>query len=69
MQTTLRCPLKKEAIIDIAMTTIVSATKDLTRVAPCCQDTGLWKLGLAYEVLGREYPDQFTGVYSIICFP
>jgi hypothetical protein len=41
------------------MTTIVSATKDPILLAPCCQDTGLWKLDLDYEVLGRKYPDQF----------
>ncbi len=40
------------------MTTIVSATKDPILVAPHCQDTGLWKLDLDYEVLGQEYPDQ-----------
>jgi hypothetical protein len=33
--------------------------------APCCQDTGLWKLDLDYEVLGHEYPDLFiVGVYK-----
>jgi hypothetical protein len=55
---------KKEArIYKDAMTTIVSATKDPILVAPCCQDTGLWKLNLDYEVLGNKYPDQFiTGV-------
>jgi hypothetical protein len=41
------------------MTTIVSATKDPILVAPCCQDTGLWKLDLDYDVLGRKYPNQF----------
>jgi hypothetical protein len=41
------------------MTTIVSATKDPILVALHCQDTGLWKLNLDYEVLGQEYPDQF----------
>jgi hypothetical protein len=41
------------------MTTIVSATKDAILIAPRCQDTGLWELNLDYEVLGREYPDQF----------
>jgi hypothetical protein len=41
------------------MTTISSASKDPILVAPCCQDTGLWKLDLDYEVLGRKYPDQF----------
>jgi hypothetical protein len=51
---------KKEARIYNATTTIVSATKDPILVAPRCQDTGLWKLNLDYEVLGREYPDQFT---------
>ncbi len=39
--------------------TIVSATKDSILIAPRCQDTRLWKLGLDYEVLGQEYPDQF----------
>ncbi len=43
---------KKEARIYNATTTIVSATKDPIRVAPCCQDTKLWKLDLDYEVLG-----------------
>ncbi len=41
------------------MTTIISTSKDPILVAPCCQDTGLWKLDLDYEVLGWEYPDQF----------
>jgi hypothetical protein len=50
---------KKEARIYNATTSIVSASKDPILVAPCCQDTGLWKLDLNYEVLGREYPDQF----------
>jgi hypothetical protein len=40
----------KEARIYNALTTIVSATKDPILVAPCCQDTGLWKLDLDYEV-------------------
>ncbi len=54
---------KKEARIYNAMTTIVSASKDPILVAPRRQDTGLWKLDLDYEVLGRKYPDQFiTGV-------
>jgi hypothetical protein len=54
---------KKEARIYNATTTIVLALKDPILVAPCCQDTGLWKLDLDYEVLCREYPDQFiTGV-------
>ena len=43
---------KKEARIYDATTTIVSATKDPTLIAPRCQDTGLWKLDLDYEVLG-----------------
>jgi hypothetical protein len=43
---------KKEARIYNATTTIVSATKDAILVAPGCQDTGLWKLNLDYEVLG-----------------
>jgi hypothetical protein len=50
---------KKEARIYDAMTTIVSASKDPILVAPRYQDTGLWKLNLDYEVLGRKYPDQF----------
>ncbi len=50
---------KKEARIYNDMTTIVSASKDPILVAPPCQDTGLQKLNLDYEVLGREYPDQF----------
>jgi hypothetical protein len=41
------------------MTTIVSASEDPILVAPPCQDTGLWKLDLDYEVLGRKYPDHF----------
>jgi hypothetical protein len=43
---------KKEARIYNATTTIVSASKDPILVAPRCQDTGLWKLDLDYEVLG-----------------
>ncbi len=50
---------KKEARIYNTMTTIVSASKDPILVTPCCQDTGMWKLDLDYEVLGQEYPDQF----------
>ncbi len=50
---------KKEARIYNATTTIISASKDPILVAPCCQDTGLWKLNLDNEVLGCEYPDQF----------
>ncbi len=50
---------KKEARIYDATTTIVSASKDPILVAPHCQDTGLWKLDLDYEVLGCKYPDQF----------
>jgi hypothetical protein len=50
---------KKEARMYNATTTILSATKDLILIAPRCQDTGLWKLDLDYEVLGRKYPDQF----------
>ncbi len=41
------------------MTTTVSASKDPILIAPCCQDTGLWKLDLDYEVLGYKYPGQF----------
>jgi hypothetical protein len=36
----------KKARIYNATTTIVSASKDPILVAPCCQDTGLWKLNL-----------------------
>jgi hypothetical protein len=50
---------QKEARIYNATTTIVSASKDPILVTPHCQDTGLWKLNLDYEVLGRKYPDQF----------
>ncbi len=50
---------KKEARIYDATTTIVSASKDPILVAPRCQDTGLWKLDLDHEVLGRKYPDRF----------
>ncbi len=50
---------KKEARIYDAMTTIVSASEDPIFVAPCCQDTGLWKFNLDYKVLGCRYPDQF----------
>jgi hypothetical protein len=50
---------KNEARIYDAMTTIMSATKDPIIVTPRCQDTGLWKLDLDYEVLGQEYPEQF----------
>jgi hypothetical protein len=50
---------KKEARIYNTMTAMVSALKDPILVAPRCKDTGLWKLNLDYEVLGREYPDQF----------
>ncbi len=50
---------KKEVRIYHARTTIVSETKDPILVARRCHDTRLWKLNLDYEVLGREYPDQF----------
>jgi hypothetical protein len=50
---------EKEARIYNATTTIVSASKDPIFIAPHCQDTGLWKLDLDYEVLGRKYTDQF----------
>jgi hypothetical protein len=50
---------KKEARMYNATTTIVSATKDPILVTPRCQDTGLWKLDLDFEVLGHKYPDQF----------
>ncbi len=51
--------MTKKARIYDAMTIIVSASEDPILLAPCCQDTGLWKLDLDYEVLGRKYPDQF----------
>jgi hypothetical protein len=50
---------KKETRIYNSTTTIVAATKDPILVAPRCQDTGLRKLNLDYDVLGQEYPDQF----------
>jgi hypothetical protein len=50
---------KKEARIYDATTTIISASEDPILVIPHCQNTGLWKLVLDYEVLGRKYPDQF----------
>ncbi len=50
---------KKEVRIYNSTTTIVSASKEPILVTPHCQDTGLWKLDLYYEVLGRKYPDQF----------
>jgi hypothetical protein len=50
---------KNEARIYNATTTIVSASKVPLLIAPRCQDMGLWKLGLDYEVLGQEYPEQF----------
>jgi hypothetical protein len=50
---------KIEARIYYATTTIVSASKDPILVAPRCRDTGLWKFKQDYEVLGREYPEQF----------
>jgi hypothetical protein len=37
----------------------VSASKDPLLIAPCCQDTGHWKLNLELKVLGQEYPQQF----------
>ncbi len=51
---------KKARIYDARTTILVSATKDPILIAPCCQDAGLWKLNLDYEVLCREYPDQFV---------
>jgi hypothetical protein len=59
MRTTLWCSTKKEARIYNATTTIVSASKDPILIAPCCQDAGLWKLDLDYEVLGCKHPGQF----------
>ncbi len=54
---------KHEARIYNATTTIVSASKDPLLVSLLCQDTGLWKLDLNYEVLGQEDPEQFiTGI-------
>ncbi len=50
---------KNKARVYNATTTIVSASKYSLLIAPCCQDTGLWKLNLEYEVLGQEYPEQF----------
>jgi hypothetical protein len=50
---------KSEARIYDGMTTTIRASKDPLLVAPRCADTGLWKLDLDYEVLGREYPVQF----------
>jgi hypothetical protein len=50
---------KKEARIYNSTTTIVLASKVPILVAPRCRDTGLWKLDLDFEVLGRKYPDQF----------
>jgi hypothetical protein len=50
---------KTEARIYNATNTIVSASKDPILVAPCCKDTGLWKIGLDYEVLGQEYTEHF----------
>jgi hypothetical protein len=64
---------KKEARIYNATTTIVPATKDPILVAPCFQDSGLYKLDLDYEVLGHKYPDWFiAGVneaYTIFDLP
>jgi hypothetical protein len=42
---------KNEARIYDATRTIMSASKDPLLIAPCCQDTGLWKLDLDYKVL------------------
>jgi hypothetical protein len=39
----------------------MSASKDPLLVALRCQDTGLWKLDLDYEVLGQKYTEQFIG--------
>jgi hypothetical protein len=50
---------KSEARIYDGMTTTITASKDPLLVAPRCAGTGLWKLDLDYEVLGREYPEQF----------
>ncbi len=46
---------KEEARIYDAMTTIVLATKNPILIVPHCQDTGLWKCNLDYEVLGQKY--------------
>jgi hypothetical protein len=50
---------KTEARIYDATITIASASKDPILIAPHCKDTGLWTLDLDYEILGREYPEQF----------
>jgi hypothetical protein len=50
---------KKVTRIYNALTTNVSASGDPILVAPRCQNTGLGKPDLDYEVLGHEYPDQF----------
>jgi hypothetical protein len=55
---------KKEARVYIALTTSVLATKDPILGAPRCQDPGLWKLNLDYEVLGCKYPDQFIAAVA-----
>jgi hypothetical protein len=51
---------KNEARKYDATTNTMSATKDPILVAPRCKKKGLWKLDLDYEVLGREYPEQFV---------
>ncbi len=50
---------KSETRIYDSTTTTITAPKDPLLVALRCADTGLWKLDLDYEVLGREYPKQF----------
>jgi hypothetical protein len=37
----------------------MSGSKDPILVTPRCQDMGLWKLDLDYEVLDEKYPEQF----------
>ncbi len=52
---------KTEARIYNGTTTTISADGKPIIVAPRCTKTGLWimQLNLDYEILGREYPDQF----------
>ena len=52
---------KTEARIYDGTTTTISADGKPIIIAPRCTETGLWKmqLNLDYEILGREYPDQF----------
>jgi hypothetical protein len=52
---------KKEARIYDGTTTTILANGEPIIIAPRCTDKGLWKmeLDLDYEILGREYPEQF----------